>query len=142
MFSPQQNSTSDGFTQELAHVVPEPVESWQQVARTKKGLPPHNLLGEFYKDPERYAYTFQNYVFMTRFLQERNSSTNEKLLRVMERSVYSDRNVFVESVREQGWLSELEMDLYNAWLSPMINVSIYMTAECVLTSIIHRRYRI
>ena len=111
-------------------MVPEPVESWQQIARVQKGLQPHNLLGEFYKDPERYAYTFQNYVFMTRFLQERNSSTSEKLLRVMERSVYSDRNVFVESVREQGWLSELEMDLYNAWLSPMINVSIYMAAEC------------
>lgn len=31
--------------------------------------PQMNLLEEFYKNPERMAYTFQNYVFLTRVLQ-------------------------------------------------------------------------
>jgi deoxyadenosine/deoxycytidine kinase len=28
-----------------------------------------NLLMEFYRSPERFAYTFQNYVFLTRVMQ-------------------------------------------------------------------------
>jgi hypothetical protein len=45
-------------------VVPEPVDKWQNVGNGKV-----NLLGEFYKDPNRFAYTFQNYVFLTRMVQ-------------------------------------------------------------------------
>lgn len=29
----------------------------------------HNLLDKFYHDKERYAYTFQNYIFFTRMMQ-------------------------------------------------------------------------
>lgn len=81
---------------------------------------------EFYANPEKYAYVFQNYVFMTRFLQERESESSEStnLLKIMERSVFSDRNVFVSSVQEQGWFSELELDLYHAWSCPMIRVRV------------------
>jgi hypothetical protein len=40
------------------------------MGKTKDGEPTSfNLLDEFYRAPERYAYTFQNYVFYTRFLQ-------------------------------------------------------------------------
>ena len=45
-------------------VVPEPVDKWQSVGQSQ-----HNVLNEFYKHPERFAYTFQNYVFVTRMLQ-------------------------------------------------------------------------
>lgn len=63
---------------------------------------------------------------MTRFLQERESESSEStnLLKIMERSVFSDRNVFVSSVQEQGWFSELELDLYHAWSCPMIRVRV------------------
>ena len=42
-------------------VVPEPVAEWQAVNGST-----HNILDAFYNAPERYAYTFQNYVFLTR----------------------------------------------------------------------------
>jgi len=45
-------------------VVPEPVAKWQSVGEGQV-----NLLMEFYKAPERFAYTFQNYVFLTRVVQ-------------------------------------------------------------------------
>jgi hypothetical protein len=53
-------------------VVPEPVEKWQAV-RGAPGAPgpAHNMLDAFYKEPQRYAYTFQNYVFLTRVMQAR-----------------------------------------------------------------------
>jgi deoxyadenosine/deoxycytidine kinase len=73
---------------DLVEIVPEPVAKWQDVG------PDHfNILDAFYAEPERYAYTFQNYVFVTRVMQERESSGGIKPLRLMERSVFSDRMV-------------------------------------------------
>ncbi len=45
-------------------VVPEPVDKWQDI-----GDGHHNVLKAFYDTPERFAYTFQNYVFVTRMMQ-------------------------------------------------------------------------
>lgn len=75
---------------DLVEVVPEPISKWQDVG------PDHfNILDAFYAEPQRYAYTFQNYVFVTRVMQERESSGGIKPLRLMERSVFSDRMVSV-----------------------------------------------
>ncbi len=49
---------------ELVDIVPEPVDQWQSI-----GAEHFNILDAFYKDPKRYAYTFQNFVFVTRMLQ-------------------------------------------------------------------------
>ena len=49
-------------------VVPEPVDKWQDV-----GSGHHNVLDAFYKSPQRFAYTFQNYVFVTRMMQASSS---------------------------------------------------------------------
>ena len=74
--------------QDLVEIVPEPVSKWQDVG------PDHfNILDAFYADPERYAYTFQSFVFSTRVMQERESFGGIKPLRLMERSVFSDRMV-------------------------------------------------
>jgi hypothetical protein len=73
---------------DLVEIVPEPVDKWQNVG------PDHfNILDAFYAEPHRYAYTFQNYVFVTRVMQERESQGGIKPLRLMERSVFSDRMV-------------------------------------------------
>ncbi len=44
--------------------MPEPIDKWQNV--DGKGA---NMLDEFYSNPKRFAYTFQNYVFVTRVMQ-------------------------------------------------------------------------
>lgn len=75
---------------DLVEIVPEPIDKWQNVG------PDHfNILDAFYNQPQRYAYTFQNYVFVTRVMQERESSGGIKPLRLMERSVFSDRMVCI-----------------------------------------------
>ena len=76
---------------DLVEVVPEPISKWQDIG------PDHfNILDAFYAEPQRYAYTFQNYVFVTRVMQERESAGGLKPLRLMERSVFSDRMVYFE----------------------------------------------
>ena len=76
---------------DLVEVVPKPISKWQDIG------PDHfNILDSFYAEPQRYAYTFQNYVFVTRVMQERESAGGLKPLRLMERSVFSDRMVCFE----------------------------------------------
>ncbi|XP_030934741.1 uncharacterized protein LOC115960143 [Quercus lobata] len=101
---------------DLVEIVPEPIDKWQDIG------PDHfNILDAFYAEPERYAYTFQNYVFVTRVMQERESSGGIKPLRLMERSVFSDRMVFVRAVHEANWMNEMEISIYDSWFDPVVS---------------------
>eukprot|EP00884_Botryococcus_braunii_P010284 jgi/Botrbrau1/19257/Bobra.0073s0007.1 len=102
--------------QEVVEVFPEPVEKWQKLGGTEV-----NLLDAFYRDPPRYAYTFQNYVFLTRIEQEEASRRAEKPLRILERSIFSDRMVFVRAVHEAQWLSDMELKIYDSWFNPVLS---------------------
>lgn len=101
---------------DLVEIVPEPIDKWQDIG------PDHfNILDAFYAEPQRYAYTFQNYVFVTRVMQERESSGGIKPLRLMERSVFSDRMVFVRAVHEANWMNEMEISIYDSWFDPVVS---------------------
>ncbi|KAF0906242.1 hypothetical protein E2562_009247 [Oryza meyeriana var. granulata] len=100
----------------LVEIVPEPVSKWQDVG------PDHfNILGAFYAEPHRYAYTFQNYVFVTRLMQEKESSGGIKPLRLMERSIFSDRMVFVRAIHEANWMNGMELSIYDSWFDPVLS---------------------
>uniref|UniRef100_A0A1J3DLR0 Deoxycytidine kinase n=1 Tax=Noccaea caerulescens TaxID=107243 RepID=A0A1J3DLR0_NOCCA len=102
--------------QDLVEIVPEPVAKWQDIG------PDHfNILEAFYNEPQRYAYTFQNYVFVTRLMQEKESAAGIKPLRLMERSVFSDRMVFVRAVHEAKWMNEMEISIYDSWFDPVVS---------------------
>ncbi|XP_074273333.1 uncharacterized protein LOC141596947 [Silene latifolia] len=101
---------------DLVEIVPEPVDKWQDI-----GADHFNILDAFYAEPKRYAYTFQNYVFVTRVMQERDSSGGIEPLRLMERSVFSDRMVFVRAVHEAKWMSEMEINIYDSWFDPVVS---------------------
>lgn len=100
--------------QDIVEIVPEPVDKWQTVNGQD------NILDMFYREPERYAYTFQNYVFVTRWQQERESSRTSKQLRILERSVFSDRMVFVRAVHEAKWMNDVELHIYDSFFNPML----------------------
>ena len=97
-------------------VVPEPVQEWQKVG----GRSSNNLLQRFYENPAKHAYEFQNYVFLTRLEINRRTFDGTKPLRLIERSVFSDRLVFVRAVHEEKWLDDYQLELYDSWFNPMI----------------------
>ncbi|KAK9812880.1 hypothetical protein WJX72_005140 [[Myrmecia] bisecta] len=101
--------------QEEIEVVPEPVSKWQSAG--EQGF---NVLEAFYNEPERYAYTFQNYVFVTRMMQERETRQCKQDIRLLERSVFSDRMVFVRAVHEANWMTDMELNIYDSWFEPII----------------------
>lgn len=47
--------------------------------------------------------------------QAKDSEDCAAPLRLLERSVFSDRMVFVRAVHEAKWLSEMELSIYDSW---------------------------
>lgn len=47
--------------------------------------------------------------------QERETQLGERPFRLLERSVFSDRMVFVRTVHEKQWMSDLELNIYDSW---------------------------
>eukprot|EP00879_Flechtneria_rotunda_P029784 GHRR01032232.1.p1 GENE.GHRR01032232.1~~GHRR01032232.1.p1 ORF type:complete len:105 (-),score=23.74 GHRR01032232.1:463-777(-) len=41
----------------------------------------------------------------------------------MERSVFSDRMVFVRAVRESGWMGDVELAVYDSWFNPILETN-------------------
>ena len=95
----------------MTEFVLEPVERWQDV----RG---HNILEAFYQNPERYAYTFQSFVFLTRLL-EGGLTPSQLPQRLLERSVFSDSMVFLRAIHNSQWLTDMEFELLTAYFSPL-----------------------
>ncbi len=98
------------------NIVYEPLEMWQQVTDDQ------NLLDSFYKDPKRWAYSFQSYAFITRIMKQKESREKQPdMLQVLERSVFSDRYCFAKNCHEQGFMNALEWKLYQEWFSWLVS---------------------
>jgi len=111
--------------------VEEPVAKWQSVG-DGDGT---NLLDKFYRDPKRWAFTFQTYAFLSRtqaavrelrdgdraFLAaggvEEKSEAPPSY--VFERSLYSDKHCFASNCYKTGLFDDVEWRVYSdyhAWV--------------------------
>jgi deoxyadenosine/deoxycytidine kinase len=87
-------------------VVPEPVDEWTKM----KNANGKNIIEEFYSDPKRNAYLFQSIAFRSRI---KNITGIRGYF--VERSVYTDRNIFAQTCREDGFIGDIEWDDYVSW---------------------------
>ena len=93
----------------------EPLDAWQNIRDSSN----ENILDKFYKDMKRYCYTFQSYAFLTRVaLFDEIDYTADYVF--MERSIFTDRDVFAKNCYMQGIMPELEWKIYNDWFSWML----------------------
>jgi len=98
-------------------VVQEPLDAWTHVDG-------HNILELFYTNPERWAYSFQVHAMSTRVEAVRRATVNAirraagslhesaPLIVLCERSVHTDRHVFVETLVQDGKISGAEKAMY------------------------------
>jgi deoxyadenosine/deoxycytidine kinase len=72
-----------------------------------------NMLGLFYDDPKRWAFTFQICAFITRAKtwQEVLALTDHSKV-ILERSIFCDRHVFAENCYRTGLMQASEYQLY------------------------------
>eukprot|EP00039_Didymoeca_costata_P031341 m.34263 g.34263 ORF g.34263 m.34263 type:complete len:316 (+) comp8695_c0_seq1:103-1050(+) len=113
----------DLITTHMPHlnVVQEPVHKWTNVEEDRDDddeMPSSqksggNLLQLFYDKPERWAYTFQTYAFLSRMKsQVRNDMDTSASVTIFERSVFSDRVCFAANCHDSGLLSDIEYTVY------------------------------
>lgn len=101
-----------------AEVIYEPVDKWRNTKDEDTG---NNILQNFYVDQNRWSYSFQTYTFLTRM--EDVMKSQEKNLRFIERSIYTDKLVFARSLYDTGKLTSLEWNMYNSWFD-------WLSEEC------------
>jgi len=92
--------------------VPEPVDKWTNVNGT-------DMLELLFQDPRRWMGTFQLESTLTRIkdaIQKPMVNGRPALVRVMERSLYSERFCFMEYAKQQeNGMTETEFNLVDLW---------------------------
>ncbi|MCI4392963.1 hypothetical protein PGIGA_G00151940 [Pangasianodon gigas] len=97
-------------------VLTEPVSKWRNV----RG---HNPLGLMYEDPARWGLTLQTYVQLT--VLDHHLSKIAAPVRMMERSIYSAKYIFVENLYKSGKMPEVDYAVLSEWFEWIIsNISI------------------
>lgn len=92
--------------------VDEPIDIWLNI-KDDKGL---NILQAFYDDKTRWSYTFQNLAYVSRMqsIEEKIRSSNKKFI-FLDRSLDTDKNIFAKMLQEDGFINNLEIEIYNYW---------------------------
>lgn len=93
-------------------VIYEPVDLWTSLT-DDQGV---NILDYFYNDTKRYAYTFQNLAFVSR-IENMDLIDSTKEYVFIERSIWSDKNIFAKNCFEMGSMNSIEYKLYNRWFN-------------------------
>lgn len=93
-------------------VIYEPVDVWTSLSDASGS----NILQYFYDNPKRYAYAFQSLAFISR-MEKIGDIDYSKPAVFVERSIWSDSNVFAKNCYMQGTLSEIEYKLYTRWFN-------------------------
>ena len=87
----------------------EPVDEWLKL-KDEQG---RSLIELFYQDKQRYSYTFQNYAYITRIRKLMETSTRD--INITERCVLTDKNVFAKMLIDDGYMNQMEQQMYDDW---------------------------
>jgi len=91
--------------------VPEPVDRWTNVNGT-------DMLQLWFNDPKRWSGAFHMESSLTRIklaVQKPMVNGRPALVRIMERSIYSERSCFMEYSKQKGLISDPEYNLMDLW---------------------------
>jgi deoxycitidine kinase len=100
---------------ENVQVIFEPVDEWENT----KDSNGKNILQHFYNDMSKNCYLFQSNAFITRFNALKKIDSSKQFVFV-ERSMYSDKNVFAKTCHENNMMKDIEWTVYNKWFDTLI----------------------
>ena len=96
----------------------EPLDIWEQF-HDENG---HTILEKFYKNQNRYAFTFQVMAYITRLSLLKNAikENPDAEIIIIERSLCADKNIFMNMLHDDGIVEPMEFSIYNKWYSEFI----------------------
>jgi deoxyadenosine/deoxycytidine kinase len=95
----------------------EPVEIWETI-QDKNGT---NIIEKFYKEQDKYAFSFQMMAYISRLSMLRKIvKENPNKIIICERSLYTDKNVFAKMLYDSGKIEEVEYQIYTKWFDEFI----------------------
>ena len=91
----------------------EPVDEWTNIV----DLDGKSILECFYKDSDKYAFSFQMLAGFTRLanLELAIKNNPNAIVFITERSLETDRSVFAKMLYESGSISDMDMQIYIKW---------------------------
>ena len=95
-----------------ADVILEPVEEWQKTQDSQNT----NILQHYYQDQKKFGFAFQINALLSRVKKVDEQITNsKKSVHFVERSIFTDKNVFLEANYQTGNITEIEYVIYHQW---------------------------
>jgi deoxyadenosine/deoxycytidine kinase len=91
----------------------EPVNNWQHSVYGQ------SLLTNFYEQPQRWAYTLELLTLICR-VQEHLKEQIMATPKIIERSIYSGYYCFAYNSYSQGFMNEMEWQIYDQWFSLLV----------------------
>jgi deoxyadenosine/deoxycytidine kinase len=90
----------------------EPVDIWESIKDTNTG---ENILQKFYKNQEKYAFSFQVMAYASRLSMIRNiiKTCNEIDIIICERSLDADKHIFAKMLYHDGKIDDVSYQIYN-----------------------------
>ncbi len=92
-------------------VVLEPTDQWEAIHDSKTGK---NIIELLYENPQKHAFMFQIFALATRIQAIENTVAPGGRL-ILERCIDTDKFVFAKSLHLQGFLSDMEYEVYRAY---------------------------
>jgi deoxyadenosine/deoxycytidine kinase len=137
------------------HFIDEPLDTWTSL----KNEDGESLLEVFYKDKERWSYTFQNCAVLSRYQNIKQAVDDWRIscihnpdnlkhnIFITERCIETDFNVFARMLHDDKLLNGIEWELYKKWYRMLhdqanVNGIIYVnTPSDISMKRIHQRAR-
>ena len=90
----------------------EPVDLWESIKDPADG---ESILVKFYKDPVKYAFSFQVMAYATRLsmIKDIIQKNPQCDMIICERSLDADKNIFAKMLHEDGVINNVEFQIYN-----------------------------
>jgi deoxyadenosine/deoxycytidine kinase len=95
----------------------EPVDEWNTI-KDKNGV---TILENFYKNQEKYAFSFQMMAYISRLsLLKKTVRDNPNSIIICERSMWTDKEVFAKMLYDDDKIDIINYTIYNKWFEEFI----------------------
>tara|TARA_B100001093_G_scaffold502554_1_gene555715 strand:+ start:2320 stop:3033 length:714 start_codon:yes stop_codon:yes gene_type:complete len=94
----------------------EPVNDWIQL-KDENNM---NLIENYYKNQEKWAFSFQITTLISRIALLKNLNKNDNCIVLTERSIDTDKNVFCKMLYDNTLINHLNYNIYLKWYNEFI----------------------